>query len=279
MTTLKEQIIRFIIPYISETGKPIETITEYKKYDMNLIASHRNLILSFINSHFNIRNDLIQLDELLYDKEYNLWNDFNSLKDLDILEALVGLLIAVGLIEDSLITRWNSLNEIQFHRHEIFLFRDNFLLDDREIIDIYLEVLKNYILPFYKFRINKNTYEYMVNLMPGRTFDNSIKQKILAWINSSSLEITKEDLRIVNDFLNHNPEGFLNTIVISFNDEDGVDSLIKYLRSDYQFNCLNARIGVMVSNFTESQRQELEHKKKLFLDKIKLPEDKKRKLQ
>ncbi len=59
MRTIEEEIYNFILPYLSDTGKPIETITEYKRYNMELIESHRHLILDFINRFFNIRKGLI----------------------------------------------------------------------------------------------------------------------------------------------------------------------------------------------------------------------------
>ena len=276
MRTLEEEIYNFMLPYLSYSGKPIETITEYKRYNMELIESHRHLILDFINRFFNIRKGLIRIDELLCDKKFYLWTGLNSMDDLETINMLVGLLIAVGLVEDSIIIRYESIRSM--HKYSEFLLKEKFCLDDEETIRNYLLTLKDYVLPKYRFNVNSNVYDYMKNKLPGGTYNHQIKLKLLAWIKNSSLKLTDNDLDIINDFLDNNLEGFLNVVVIGFNVEGGADSLINALRSDPSFDYF-ATINCMVSRYTEQQREDLKNKKKIFLESIKLAEDKKRKLQ
>ncbi len=216
------------------------------------------------------------MDELLCDKKFYLWTGLNSMDDLETFEMLVGLLIAVGVIEDSIIIRYESVRSM--HGYGEFLFKEKFCLDDEETISNYLLTLKDYVLPKYRFNVDSDMYDYMKNKLPGRTYDHQIKSKLLTWIKTSSLKLTDNDLNIINDFLDNNLEGFLNAIVIGFDAENGADSLISILRSDPSFDYF-ATINCMVSRYTEKQREDLKNAKRVFLDKITLSEEKKRKLQ
>ena len=269
-----KEVDYFSLPYLSDDGKFIECITEYNKYNMELVEKDRNKILEFVIKHFSLRASLIRIDELLYDQNYRLWNQLNSVYELEVFERLVGLLIAVGLIEDSYITRTHSFGGMR--QYGEFLVKEKFCLDDDETAENYLITLKDYVLPFYRFNVNSGMFEYMTRFFDNNK-GNELKEKLLSWIKMSTITINNHDLEIIKGFLNNNLEGFFNAIVVGFDTEDGSTNLVNYLRFDPEFDYL-AKVNNMISTYNDSQKEDLENKKRLFLERIE-ESIKKRKLQ
>lgn len=246
MDSFVNELYYFILPYLSDDGKFIECITESNRYNMELIANNRDRILEFIIKNFNIRKCSIRIDELLCDKDYRLWNYLRSLQDLNVLDKLVGLLIAVGLLEDSYLTRFKSFGAMKTYGE--FLIRENFCFFDDETTVNYLITIRDYILPFYRFNVNKDTFEYMARFA-NTDQNDEIKEKILAWIKTSTIPANEKDLEVINGFLNYNLEHFLNALVTGFGLDEGPEVLVNYLRFDPEFDYM-AKINNLISSYT-----------------------------
>lgn len=274
MDNFVNEVYYFILPYLSDEGKFIECITESNKYNMELINNNRDKILEFVMKNFNIRKGSMRIDELLCGKDYRLWNNLQTLHDLEVLDKLVGLLIAVGILEDSYLTRFNSFGKIGIYGE--FLIKERFCFYDEETTENYLITIKDYVLPFYRFNVNESTFEYMTRFNCPNP-NEELKETILNWIKTSTLPITESDINTIKVFLNYNMEQFINAIVMGFESEEGPDTLVNYLRFDPEFDYM-AKINNLITSYTESQREDFENKKKLFLSRIE-ESIKKRKLQ
>lgn len=274
MNSFVNELNNFILPYLSDDGMFIECITESNKYNMELIEKNRDRILEFIFKHFNIRKGSMRVDELLCGRDYCLWNYLCTLGELKVLDRLVGLLIAVGVFEDSCLTRINSFGEMKTYGE--FLIRENFFLFDEETVANYLITLRDYVLHFYRFNVNEDIFEYMTRF--ANTDQNKdIKEKFIAWIKTSMIPANEKDLEAINGFLNYNLEQFLNAIVSGFDFDKGPEMLVNYLKFNPEFDYM-AEINNLISTYNDNQREDLENKKRLFLNNID-EKIKKRKLQ
>lgn len=274
MASFLNELSYFILPYLSDDGKFIECITESNNYNMELIEKDRDRILEFIFKHFNIRKGFIRIDELLCGRDYRLWNYLRTMRELDVLDKLVGLLIAVGILEDSCLTRIESFCEMKSYGE--FLIRENFCLFDEETIANYLLTIRDYVLHLYRFNVNEDIFEYMTKF--ANTDQNKdIKEKLIAWIKTSKIAASERDLEVINGFLNNNLEQFINAIVTGFDFDQGPEMLVNYLKFDPDF-CYMGEINNLISRYNYNQREDLENKKKLFFDFIE-ETLKKRKLQ
>lgn len=264
MDNFISEVYYFIIPYLSDNGKFIECITEYNNYNMELVEKDRNKILAFVAKNFNIRKGSISIDELLCGKDNQLWNKLSTLSDLGAFEKLVGLLIAVGLLEDSFLTRAKSFGDIG--KYGEFLIKEKFCFFDEETTENYLSIIKDYVLPNYRFNINEAMFDYMTRIFTTDQ-NEDIKEKLISWIKTSKIPVNDNDLRIIYGFLSYNFEQFFNAIVTGFDSHEGPEALVNYLRFDPEFDYL-VRINNLINSYTEEQREDLENKKRLFLSYI-----------
>lgn len=265
MGNLLNEIYYFILPYLSNDGKLIECITEFNNYNMGLIEKNRDKILEFVIKHFNIRKGSMRMDELLYSKDDNkMWNELSTLEDLSLLDKLVGLLIAVGILEDSYLTRINSFGNMGIYGE--FLIKENFCFFDDETTKNYLITIRHYILPFYRFNVKEDTFEYMTRFSAPNQ-NEELKEIILDWIKTSTLPIRESDINTINGFLNFNTEQFLNAIVMGFSSEEGPEVLVNYLRFDPEFDYM-AKINSLLTSYNDNQKEDFENKKRLFLSRI-----------
>lgn len=270
MNKFAKEIYYFTLPYLNDRGTPIETITEYNHYNMDLIKQNRDHILRFFESHFSLHIGSFRADEILCDKEGKRWTNLDDLPELKTFEMVLGLGIAVGLIKDSIIDRFRSAKSMG--RYVIYLHKEEYTFDNQMFIKNYLDLLKDYCLPFYIFNIDCNVYEYMNCIVDNKPLEDSqevIKDIIIAWIKSSNMEVNENDIRIITRLMRENFDKFVNCVVIAFDASDGAEALLITLRTDPEFSAME-QIENMISTYTESQLSDLENRKKIFFNKIKL---------
>lgn len=278
MNKFAKEIYYFTLPYLNDRGKPIETITEYNHYNMDLINQNRDHILRFFESHFSLHLGSFRADELLCDKEGKRWTNLDDLLELKTFEMVFGLGIAVGLIKDSVIDRFRSVKSMGLY--VMYLNKEEYSFDNQMFTKIYLDLLRDYCLHFYIFNIDCKVYEYMNCIVGNNPLDDSqevIKDKIIAWIKNSNIEVSENDIKTVTRLMEESFDKFINCVVTAFDASDGAAALIITLRIDPEFNAME-QIDNLISKYTESQLKDLDNRKKIFFDKIKITSDRGRKL-
>lgn len=274
MNKIAKELYYSVLPYLSDKGTPIETITKYYHYNMELIKQNRNQILTFFESHFNIHLGTFCVDEFLCEKSGKRWTNLDNFDELEIFEIVIGLGIAVGLIKDSMADRLISVKNMG--RYIMYLHKEEFSFDNKIFIKNYLDLLRDYCLHLYEFNVDTDTYEYMRVL----TNDNlsieeskeAIKDKIISWIKSSGIPVNDNDIKLITTLMRNNYDKFINCVVTAFDANDGAAALLITLRTDPEFSAME-QIDNLISKYTESELDDLENHKRIFFDKIKLTSD------
>lgn len=274
MNKIAKELYYSVLPYLSDKGTPIETITKYYHYNMELIKQNRNQILTFFESHFNIHLGTFYVDEFLCEKSGKRWTNLDNFDELEIFEIVIGLGIAVGLIRDSMADRLISVKNMG--RYIMYLHKEEFSFDNKIFIKNYLDLLRDYCLHLYEFNVDTATYEYMRVL----TNDNisieeskeAIKDKIISWIKSSGIPVNDNDIKLITTLMRNNYDKFINCVVTAFDANDGAAALLITLRTDPEFRAME-QIDNLISKYTESELDDLENHKRIFFDKIKLTSD------
>lgn len=269
MNKTGQTIYYFISAYLKEDGKPIEGITSYQFFDMDLVEQNKDIILKFFYTHFPLHLGGFRADEWLYDTTGSKWCNLEDLRELELLDMIVGLAIAVGLIKDDLIERYSSVTRM--YPRGKFLNREEFNLKNEEDIKNYLDEVRDYCLHFYILSVDFDAYYYMKNLYDDEYEANlpkeRIKEIIIDWLKTSEIKVLDSDMERINSYFASDFENFINFIVKAFDEPDGATSFIYMLREDPELLMLD-RVTSLISKYTEKQLEDFENHKKVFFDKI-----------
>ena len=154
----KEEVRNLLSKYVTkfiydEEIKSIEALTKKVDFDMELVIDDIESIRRFFFEKLGAKKYVITLEDLCKTSTGEIWNDLQDLQDLKTLEELLALGILVDVIKDDKKMRAEAFFNIGGNC--IYLTPELLRLETIEEEHQYMEVMREHVLPHYKFEINR----------------------------------------------------------------------------------------------------------------------------
>lgn len=269
----KKGVKDYVSKYISysddkETIIPCETLTRYVCYDKSLIEQDKQTIIRYLIENFGIDNINISLDRLCVTRDNITWNDLKDMSDVNILEDLLGLGIATGLIIDDLRMRFAV-----FAR----LGGDNLYLCPELCPDLigreidgdfeleYVEYMKKEILPLYSFGIDRKKLEDENKV----SFTDEEKRELMRfWFYQiNELNVDEDAKRIFEILIKDDVERVINAAVLIRLMKKGPETFYINMKMDPS-QLFIENLNRQIRSFDSDKRAYFEDVKKVFLTEI-----------
>lgn len=211
MAKNKKEINDFCKEYISlnEYGTNICGITEYKCIDDYKVEKDQDKIISFLINNFSINSVTIEYENLTFNEKGERWTNVSSLSDIDILNKLIALGIACGLFKENLTIRLNIIELLK--NYGKYLNPESFNLDDPIILESYLKVFREHVLPIGYIEVDKDHLSFYGK---RKNFsDAEIRELILYWWNVGNYPPNPKVIKKFNELLENRLHDLLDAIV------------------------------------------------------------------
>ena len=257
----KEDVQKFLRKYVcnyikDDHIKSVETITRPVSYDMELVFTDKEDINRYFVTNFGLDSRKLTLDKLMKTSEGEVWNNLETVKDLKLLEELLGLGLVSGLFKEDFMMRIEVFNRLG--KDNVYMCPE-LMTYCPENESSYMEYFKEHVLPVLYFDLCREN----IKIEGKCAFNQDDKKELLLFwftmINETNVDETTKS--IFEMALEKNVEAVLNTAVILRILRQGPEDL---------YNKIQVQPSLRFIDQLDEEAKKLSLEKLEYLDEVKV---------
>ena len=272
MAKTKKEIEDFISNYLSysfdDSDYAVEGITRYVGLNKEKIIQDKETIIEFFVNNLCLgERDYSSMlyGTVLKDDKDNVWNNLESMDDLELLDEVIALGIAADVFIDRLYDRFYTMRLLG--QSAIFLLPEMFRFNSISEEEAYLTSFKNTVAA--KGYILKNVE--LLDKYLGIDETKELYKELLDywWVITKDASVPDETIEIFRRIVNSLFDDIVNVVVSLNISNQGAKELYDLMLIPYGVYNLISEVHYKIESFSPEEKERFENIKKNFFDKLK----------